>query len=402
MVFTTMEKLISISSLKVDHCLSKIRATASIQNSLSDVIGMMKKHDIYELPVVEKNKLVGWVSYTNLIKRRKLALSTNVSVVMVSPPEVKPEDSIIDTAELLFSTGFRTLPVTRNKELLGVVSRSDIIRVASKIKELAIIPAYEIMSSNPISMRENDGIIKAKDLMRDLGVKNLPVIDSRNRLVGVVGLKDIIKFFETTREKSTKGEFAGEKIPSDIEIKSLMSSPPIVANPNSKLTDIAELMAKNDISSVIITEEDKPVGIVTQADALRTIASFKTRDVAYVQITGLEEEPSVYDAMYELIQKSLKKINKMLPPQMLLLDVAKYKPGGKTVKYSIRAKLLTPKRMFISSSRSQLSQWDLMKALDEVLLHLEKQVRIDKKKAKDLAKRISKRESAGVKREVQI
>ncbi|MDI6887846.1 MAG: CBS domain-containing protein [Candidatus Thermoplasmatota archaeon] len=393
-----MEKLVSINTLKVNDCLSRILATATAQDMLSDVIGKMKKHDIYELPVVEKNKLLGWVSYTNLIKRRKLALSTNVSVVMVSSPEVKLEDSIIDTAELLFSTGFRTLPVTRNKELLGVISRSDIIKVAARIKELANVPAHEIMSSNPISMHENDGIIKAKDLMRDLGVKNLPVINNKNKLVGVVGLKDIVIHFEATREKSTKGEFAGEKIPSDVEIKSLMSSPPIVANPNSKVTEIAELMAKNDISSVIITEAEKPIGIVTQADVLRAIASFKPRDVAYVQITGLEEEPSVYDAMYELIQKSLKKINKMLPPQMLLLDVAKYKPSSKTIKYSVRAKLLTPKRMFIATSRSQLSQWDLMKALDEVLWHLERQVRIDKKKTKDLTKKISKRESAGAKR----
>lgn len=394
-----MEKLVSINAVKVTDCLSKVRTTVKPDELLSDVIGKMKKYDAYELPVVEKNKLIGWVSYTNLIKRRKLALSTSVSSVMVSPPELKLSDSIIGAAELLFSTGFRTIPVAERGELVGLVSRADIIKLTAGIRELASISAHTIMSKNPVCLPEEEGIIRAKDLMRDLGVKNLPVINKKNKLAGVVGLKDIIRFFEATRKKSTKGEFAGERVPANLEVKSLMSSPAVVARLNSKLGELAGLMTKNNISSVIITEAEKPVGIVTQADILQAVVSFKARELAYVQISGLEEEPSVYDAMYEMIQTSLKKINKLLQPQMLLLRVAKYKPSGKTVKYSVHAKLITPKRIFISRSRSQLSQWDLLKSLDEVLLHLERQVRKDKKLAKDLAKKLSKRESAGAKRD---
>lgn len=393
-----MDRQVSIEKIKVSDCISKVVALASPEDTLSDVIGKMKQYDIYELPVVEKNKLLGWVSYTNLIKRRKLALTTSVKSIMVSPPELSSNDSIINAADILFSTGFRTVPVVAKNELVGVVSRADIIKTAAKIKEIYNLPTHTIMSREPICLSEKDGIIKAKDTMRDMGVKNLPVVDDDNRLVGVIGLKDLSRFFEASREKRVPSEFAGEKIPLDIELKSLMTPHAITASQNTHLEDVATLMTKNNISSVIITENNKPTGIVTQADILQLIASFKGREGVYVQISGLEEEPSVYDAMYEMIEKSLRKINKMLPLQMLLVDVTKYKPKEKVAKYALRAKLYTPKGLFISSSRSQLSQWDLMKSLDEVLAHLERQIRIDKGRAKDRARKIGKRESAGDKR----
>lgn len=391
-----MDKQVSIEKIKVSDCISKVVATTSPEDTISDVIGKMKQYDIYELPVVEKTKLLGWVSYTNLIKRRKLALTTSVKSIMVSPPELSSNDSIINAADVLFSTGFRTVPVVAKNELVGVVSRADIIKTAAKIKEIYNLPTHTIMSREPICLSEKDGVIKAKDTMRDMGVKNLPIVDDMNRLVGVVGLKDLSEFFGASSKRI--GAFTGEKIPLDIELKGLMTSNAVTAAPNTSLEDIATLMTKNNISSVIITENNKPTGIVTHADILQLIASFKSREGVHVQISGLEEEPSVYDAMYEMIEKSLRKINKMLPPQMLLIDVTKYKPKEKVAKYALRAKLYTSKGLFISSSRSQLSQWDLMKSLDEVLAHLERQIRIDKGKAKDRARKIGKRESAGEKR----
>ncbi len=89
----------------------------------------------------------------------------------------------------------------------------------------------------------------------------------------------------------------------------------------------------------------------------------------------------------------------MLTPRMLLMHVATYYPKGKTAKYSVSAKLTTPRKLFISKSRAQLYQWDLMKSLDEVMSHLERMVRREKEKEKDIRKRSSKKERAGLKKE---
>lgn len=178
-----------------------------------------------------------------------------------------------------------------------------------------------------------------------------------------------------------------------------MRSPPITVEQKANVGEVIDLMTKYRISSVIVEEKRKPIGIVTQADILGILAGLKERKGAYIQITGLEEDPSVYNAMYEIIEKYLKRINKMLTPQMLLLHVTTYHSKGKTPKYSVSAKLTTPRKFFVSKSRAQLYQWDLMKSLDEVMSHLERMVRIEKEKEKDIRKRSSKKEMAGLKKE---
>jgi CBS domain-containing protein/ribosome-associated translation inhibitor RaiA len=394
-----MRKNVDADSIKVKEIMTqKIVATAP-EKQVSEVLGMMRKNDVHEIPVIERNKLVGLVTYNHLIRRRKLALTSHVQSVMVSPPTISQNDSLITISDVLLTNGFRTVPVTEKKKIIGMVSRTDVIRATKMIVEITEMPVGRIMTSNPVCVRENEGVIKAKDTMRDMGIRTLPVADKNGNIIGAFGLKDISSFFEANRIKSSKGEVYGEKTPVNIEVKSVMHSPPITVDQKANVGEVIDLMTKHRISSVIVEEKRKPIGIVTQADILGLLAGLKERKAAYVQITGLEEDPSVYNAMYEIIEKYLKRINKMLTPQMLLLHVTTYHPKGKTPKYSVSAKLTTPRKFFVSKSRAQLYQWDLMESLDEVMSHLEKMVRREKEKEKDIRKRSSHKARAGLKKE---
>ena len=396
-----MRKNIDADSIKVKEIMTQRIIVASPEKQVSEVLGMMRKNDIHELPVVERNKLVGIVTYAHLIKRRKIALTSQVRNVMVSPPSISQDDSLITVSDVLLTNGFRAVPVIEKKGIAGVVSRTDVIRATKGIKEITEMPVGRIMTSNPVCIGENEGVIKAKDTMRDMGIRTLPVVDKNGEITGAFGLKDISSFFEANRIKASKGEVYGEKTPVNIEVKSVMHSPPITVDQKANVGEVIDLMTKHRISSVFVEEKQKPVGIITQADILGLLAGLKERKDVYVQITGLEEDPSVYNIMYEIIEKYLKKINKMIVPQMLLLHVATYHPKGKTAKYSVSAKLTTPRKFFVSKSRARLYQWDLMKSLDEVMSHLEKMVRREKEKEKDIKKRSSIKAKAGLKKETR-
>ncbi|MBA3044566.1 CBS domain-containing protein [archaeon] len=396
-----MAKNIDAENIKVKELMTKNIVATAPEKQVSEILGIMRKHDIHELPVIERNKLVGLVSYNHLIRRRKLALTSHVKSVMVSPPTISQNDSLITISDVLLTNGFRTVPVTEKKKIIGMVSRTDVIRATKMIGEITEMPVGRIMTSNPVCVRENEGVIKAKDTMRDMGIRTLPVADKNGNIIGAFGLKDISSFFEANRNKSSRGEVSGERIPVNIEVKSVMHSPPITVDPKANIGTVIDLMTKHRISSVIVEEKRKPIGIVTQADILGVLAGLKERKGAYVQITGLEEDPSVYNVMYEIIEKYLKKINKMITPQMLMLHVTTYHPKGKTAKYSVSAKLNTPRKLFVSKSGAQLHQWDLMKSLDEVMSHLERMVRQEKKKEKDIRKRSSHKARAGLKEETK-
>jgi CBS domain-containing protein len=56
------------------------------------------------------------------------------------------------------------------------------------------------------------------------------------------------------------------------EVRDVMIRKVITAQPAASLTDIAKLMRKNRIGSVIVTRGKKPVGILTESDFIKLVA----------------------------------------------------------------------------------------------------------------------------------
>ena len=56
------------------------------------------------------------------------------------------------------------------------------------------------------------------------------------------------------------------------EVRDVMIRKVITAEPAASLTDIAKLMRKNRIGSVIVTRGKKPVGILTESDFIKLVA----------------------------------------------------------------------------------------------------------------------------------
>lgn len=364
--------------------MSKAHVTALEDENLSDVLAKLKKYDMQELPVLRKKKLIGLVSYDTLIKRRNLPLSTKVEHIMSTPPELSKDAPITTVAEMLMSSGFRALPITsKEKKLVGIVSRDDLLKGIIQDKTLANMEIHSIMTKEPQCIGEDDNITQARNLMKRLTVRTLPVVDENERLVGVVGVKDIARIWAPKTKEST-GELKGEKISLEVEVKSIMNLNPIFIEGEGKVKDAIKLMQKHEISNVLITKEQKPIGIITSLDLIELLARMKERESLYVQITGLaEEDAEVYDDMYELIRKYMNKINKIEKPRIFALHVAQYHNKSLVIEYELRGRLSTQKQMFYAQS----NDWDLMKALNEILEAFERMVTKEKERRLDAIKK---------------
>jgi CBS domain-containing protein/ribosome-associated translation inhibitor RaiA len=372
----------SIKNLKAEDVMTKDVISATEEDKLSDVLAKLKKFDIHELPVLRKKRLVGMVSYDTLIKRRNLPLSTKVEHFMTTPPKLTMDVPLTHVAEMLMSSGFRALPITANgKVLAGMVSRNDLLIGIKRDRRLSEMQIDSIMTHKPQCISETDNIKKARTLMKQLSMRTLPVVDSKERLVGVVGVKDIVSIW-TPKTKESRGELSGEKISLDVEVKSVMNSHPISLGTDGKVKDVISLMQKHDISSILITEKNKPMGIITPLDLIELIVRMVKRESLYVQITGLDEEDTeYYDDMYDLIEKYMKKVNKIQRTQLFSLHVVQYHDRSLVKEYELRARLSTNKQMFYAQGQG----WNLMIALDEVLDNLE--TMITKEKDRKLAER---------------
>lgn len=372
---------LNVQEIKAEDIMSRNLVTVEPHDDVSSALGKMRSNDINEVPVVLKGKIVGLVSYETLLKKRTMPMTTKVENVMSFPPKVKKTDSIMEIAETMLSSGYRAVPVTERDKVVGIVSRTDLLSVISKLRILGEILVHEIMTSHPHLICEDDTIDRARSIIFKLDVRALPVVDNEHKLVGVVGVRDLAQAGFRKKTRQTRGDAAGRTGAAKIEVGSLMKSPAITIDQEAKIVDAVKLMQKNDISTVVITEGETPIGIVTQFDLIELIASFKKEDQVFVQISGLHEADSeCYDEMFELIQKYVKRVSKIVTPKIFTVHV--HAEGGShdaSGDVKLRGRLTTEHELFHSTSED----WDIMKALSELLSQMERMIRKEKDKKKD-------------------
>jgi acetoin utilization protein AcuB len=126
---------------------------------------------------------------------------------MSSPAVTIPPDTPFqDALKLMSDHRFRRLPVVNKKgKLVGIVSERDLLYASpSPATSLSVweityllskIHIREIMTKKVITTTPDVPIEDAARLMADNKIGGLPVVDKRNRVVGVVTETDIFKTF---------------------------------------------------------------------------------------------------------------------------------------------------------------------------------------------------------------
>jgi len=371
-----------VQDLPVSAYMSTDLVTATPDDTLGDVLGKMKSNDVHELPVLERKKLAGVVTMRELMRRRNLPPTTKVSTVLEIAPEITPDTALPEAAEKMISAGFRAIPVVKGKSLIGIVSRSDIVRALVDTRAVEGVSVREFMTPNPQCVAEDDTVEHAVQIMRSLGERSVPVVDKNRHLKGVVGLKDVVELFARPKVREHYGERAGREEKVGLEVKGVMRYPPYTVGPDADVHRAAELMAKNHISSIIVTERDEPVGIITSQDLMQFLAGLRERQQLFVEIGGLEDDPKdTYDEIYDIVQKEMRRIAPLVEPRTLAIHLQKYKPEGDRWKYSLRARFTTAHRIYYAHH----FDWDLHVALTGLLETLYK--RIVKEKERKVTER---------------
>ena len=268
---------------------------------------------------------------------------------------------------------------------------TDLARIIPKLSDVSKEPVGSVMSRSPVCVSENDDFSKAKEIMKDLDEQTIPVVDSSGNLSGIVDIKDIssVVLFKPARQRH---EMESKHTKVRIEIKSIMRRPVSVPL-EAALGPTVELMLRNRLGSVIVTKNEKPAGILTLSDLIELIARRREEESVYVQITGLTDaDPFLYESLYGIIEKGMKRLSKIAKPQMVMVHVSQYNPAGTTSKFSLRARMNTERKMYYAQS----VEWDLMRACDTLMRELETLVRkdheifVDRKKKPRLKSKLAK------------
>jgi CBS domain-containing protein len=238
---------------------------------LKYVMKMMKKNDVTKIPILEEKQLVGVVTDNEIAKKLGAIRNRGVPAARLHASSVMEKDINIihpndDLSTILTKVGEpgpTILMVVDNDELIGVVTKADLLPLVNSTKAIGEIMHAEIHSVSP-----EDRVVHARRRMIDEQIARLPVINN-GLLIGMISdidiaysLAKIKKLFPLGKQKHQLDELL---------VNDVMKTPVISAESDITVKAIAEMMMKYQIGSIPITENKKVVGIVSRTDVLKTI-----------------------------------------------------------------------------------------------------------------------------------
>ncbi|MFO1435937.1 MAG: CBS domain-containing protein [Gammaproteobacteria bacterium] len=119
------------------------------------------------------------------------------------PYSVTPDTSVADASYLMRKRRIRHLPVLVDGELVGVVTRTDILAaqpseaIALKNWEqddiLCKITVQKIMALKPVTVGEDTSLVDAARLMLERRIGCLPIVDNERKLHGLITETDLLQ-----------------------------------------------------------------------------------------------------------------------------------------------------------------------------------------------------------------
>jgi CBS domain-containing protein len=89
---------------------------------------------------------------------------------------------------------FNGLPVIdSNIKLVGIVTAVDILRAIRRGKNLDSLRAIDIMTRNPVTVKQDTDINEIIDIILQRHIILVPVVDDRHKLKGLVSRLDILR-----------------------------------------------------------------------------------------------------------------------------------------------------------------------------------------------------------------
>jgi CBS domain-containing protein len=125
--------------------------------------------------------------------------------------------------------------------------------------------ARDIMSPDPRCVREDETLVDAARLMRDLDVGALPICGNDERLKGMITDRDIV-----VKCIADGGD------PSSVKAGSLAEGKPVTIGADDDIREALRVMQDYQVRRLPVIDGHDLVGIISQADIARSLSATET------------------------------------------------------------------------------------------------------------------------------
>ena len=106
----------------------------------------------------------------------------------------KPDDLLVTAAKTMLERKIGCVVVVEREKVVGVVTESDLVRCAASGHDPNHTLVKDMMKSSPVTCTPQAPVEEAYAHMRRNNIRHLPIVDKSGLLVGIVTMKDLISF----------------------------------------------------------------------------------------------------------------------------------------------------------------------------------------------------------------
>ncbi|MFW6110537.1 MAG: CBS domain-containing protein [Thermoproteota archaeon] len=344
--------------------------TVRKQDKISDCLPLLKEKKPPVLIVMDEDgQYKGVIAHRGVVRSTLNLSTTKVETLMRPAPKVKLHDSLSRAAKLMIGSESMQLPVYSGEKLVGVITHEDVIHGAV-LGQWGKNKVSEVMTQNPYVVSEEESVGSALSILRREGISHLPVIKD-GRVTGMLSIRDIIDKVLKPRKRQELGERSGEKGKVlSISVKGIMSEPVITISPESTLQEAEDKMHEFDISSLVVTKNEKPVGIITKRDFLEPIARMEApqrKITIQFSLAKVDLDERQRKFMVEDFKTLVQKYEETLKPGTLFVYMKTHGTNYKGDQLiHCRLQLRTQDKSFYSSSEGWGTEQPFFRALDRL------------------------------------
>lgn len=231
------------------------------------------------LPVISEQGLVGVLSERDILRfRAEHAYETPMERPVMDAMtrdvvSTNPEESVDDAAEKLAGQSLGCLPVLKEGELVGILTRGDLLkRHATAIFAHRVEGepnAADIMTPAPLAAHPDDLLLDAVSKMSQAAVRHLPVVDGEGALIGMLSDRDV-RPPEHTRTWE------------NLRVSDVMSREVGMLRPTEPLSTVEQAFSDWHFSALPVVDEQKRVlGVISYVDVIRVLAEQRKAAAAH-------------------------------------------------------------------------------------------------------------------------
>ena len=213
------------------------------------------------------------------------------TMIEANPPTVAPEMLVIDVlAQINHQTSksqiYSYVLITDElRQLRGILTERDIVRLTATQQDLAAIKVREVMSSKVVTLKKSalSDISTALSILNQHQIQHLPIVSDRNQIEGIISFNSIYQAIHPSN--LLKFRLVAE----------VMNTKVLHTRAATTVLELSRLMWENYQSYVVITETEAchqqpiPIGMVTERDIIKL--QLQRLDIACIEVGRVMSQP---------------------------------------------------------------------------------------------------------------